>query len=330
MSTESLPSDALALVESPEAQLAKVAAIREVVLGQNDLEGTYYQYAKLTGLEETLEQYKSTSVAALFEVSLIGREAERKMGRMLMEIPRHPGTRTDITSSDGQTRLYGDVLSGLGLTRDRANRWQQAARCPEAEFRDLEEFYRDATLEEVHLRPITLDLLVSRGKQQMERDELKSYREGRPRRKRSQQWVENSPRIIVLPNAHATPRLGRDQTEVEDEAKRLVAQGIPPAQAVLEAIEKSKALRDGPVSVELALPDLSQDETRYPLNEKWDAGHEDKVQKFRNAILALYEFSKEDRDTIIQLFSDSADMDDMPIRQDHISGILRMFDAIGS
>jgi hypothetical protein len=54
MSIEPLPSEAIALVESLETQLAKAAAFREVVLGQSDLPGTYHEYAKVAGLEESL------------------------------------------------------------------------------------------------------------------------------------------------------------------------------------------------------------------------------------------------------------------------------------
>jgi hypothetical protein len=96
-------SNAIVPMDSPEAQLAKAGAIREVVLGQSDLLGTYREYAKLTGLEEALEQYKDSSASAAFEITPIRREAERRMGQMLLEIPRHPGARTDLTSSDDQT-----------------------------------------------------------------------------------------------------------------------------------------------------------------------------------------------------------------------------------
>jgi hypothetical protein len=178
MSIEPLPPEAITLVESPEAQLAEAAAIREVVLGQSDLPGTYREYAKLTGVEEMLKQYKGKSDAALFEITLIRREAERKMGQMLLDIPRNPGARTDLTSSDGQTRLYEDVLKDLGLTQDRATRWQHAARCPEEQFRERVEVYRGT------LQPITLEELVWVGREQTQLEERKQAQEEAERRAR--------------------------------------------------------------------------------------------------------------------------------------------------
>jgi hypothetical protein len=67
--------DAIIPADSPEAQLLKVAT-----------------------MEEYLRQCKDTSDTTLFEVTLIRREAERRMGQLLLEIPRHPGIRTDLTS----------------------------------------------------------------------------------------------------------------------------------------------------------------------------------------------------------------------------------------
>jgi hypothetical protein len=141
--TTPLPIEPIVPAASPEAQLAKVQALRETVLGQSDLPGTYHEYAKLAGLEEALKQYKGTSEAALFEIALIRRQAERKMGQLLMEIPRHPGARTDLTLSDDQTRLYEHVLKDLGISRDRANRWQTAAMVPEVKFRALVEEHQN-------------------------------------------------------------------------------------------------------------------------------------------------------------------------------------------
>ena len=125
-----------------------------MVLGQSDLPGTYHEYAKVAGLEESLKQYKGKSDTVLFEVTLIRREVERKMGQMLLEIPRKPGARTDLTSSGDPMRLYGDILEDLGLKPDRAHSWQLAARYPDERFRELVELYR------VTRHPITLEELV--------------------------------------------------------------------------------------------------------------------------------------------------------------------------
>jgi hypothetical protein len=159
--SESHPVDGIVLGGSPEAQLAKAEAIREVVLGQSDLKGTYREYAKLTGLQQALRQYKGKSDAVLFEVTLIRREAERKMGQLLMEIPRHPGARSDLTSSVRQIRLYGDILKDLHIKSDSAHKWQQVAQYPEDEFRALVES-RKTHLKMGKLVPITLEELLAR------------------------------------------------------------------------------------------------------------------------------------------------------------------------
>jgi|SRR5919106_2090757 hypothetical protein len=172
LSLEPLPPDALALVESPEAQLAKVAAIREVVLGQSDLQGTYREYAKLAGLEEALRHYKDTSTASLFEVSVVQREAERKMGQMLRDIPRHPGARRDLTSYTDHTRLYEDVLKELRINRATANIWQWAAQLPEEMFRGQVEYRRN----HLELRPISLKSLAFDGQTHARKEAVRETR----------------------------------------------------------------------------------------------------------------------------------------------------------
>ena len=153
MSVEPLPPDALALVENPEAQLARITEVRDVVLGQSDFPGTYREYARLTGLGAALKQYQETTGTARWEIALICREAERKMGQMLLDIPRHPGARTDLTSSGNQIRLYSEVIEELGIDHNRAHSWQQAAQCPEDGFlalvEDCRRWGRFVTLEGV-------------------------------------------------------------------------------------------------------------------------------------------------------------------------------------
>jgi hypothetical protein len=78
-----------------EQQLAKVSALRESVLGQKDLSSTYHQYAMLEGLEASLQNYHARSEAPLLELGITRREAERKMGSMLLDLPREPGHRSD-------------------------------------------------------------------------------------------------------------------------------------------------------------------------------------------------------------------------------------------
>jgi hypothetical protein len=199
-------SDAIVPIDSPEAQLAKVGAIREVVLGQSDLPGTYREYAKLTGLEESLKQYKGQSDAALFEITLIRREAERKMGQMLLEIPRHPGARTDLTTSSAHPmRLYGQILQDLGIKQDRAHDWQLAAQCPEEEFRKLVEYGRAGiplvnwdTGDTIRvIRPIALKHVVQLGTEQKKRAEQAAQKEAEEEARRKRK-AEILPKVKIL------------------------------------------------------------------------------------------------------------------------------------
>jgi hypothetical protein len=167
-----------------------VEGIREVVLGQSDLEGTYHAYAKLTGLEEALKHYKGQSESSLFELNLIRREAERKMGQLLLEIPRQPGARTDLTSSRGGMRSYQDVLEDPHISSSQAHRWQEAARCPEEEFKALVEDRRNST----QLHAITLEDLTWRGQQHM-RQEAAKQRAAEAERLRKEEIM---PKVRVL------------------------------------------------------------------------------------------------------------------------------------
>ena len=205
MSIEPLPSDALALVESPEAQLAQIAAVREMVLGQADLADTLHEYAKVAGWEEALRQRKGVSDTILFEMTLIKFEAIRKMGGMLLEIPRKPGARTDRrTSSAHPTRLYRQVLQDLGLKRDQASEWQLAAWCPEETFLEIVENNR-----KWDHRPITLERLTREGRYfkgwgKAQQEAAQAYRQNQEEIHRRDK-EESLPKIKVL--AESIPTL---------------------------------------------------------------------------------------------------------------------------
>jgi hypothetical protein len=103
--------------------------------------------------------------------------------------------------------LYEDVLKDLGLTRDRANRWQLAARCPDEKFRELVESHR------VYLGPITLELLVSLGREQIKLDKLIKHNYGEA--------------------------LERQESEQKDgELKKLVEEGAPIPHAVQTVVDQ--------------------------------------------------------------------------------------------
>jgi hypothetical protein len=130
--------DAIALKQVEEKR-AKVATLRDTVLGQVDLFGTYHHYALLEGLEASLNNYRDTSQDALLELGIIRREAERKMGEMLLQLPREQGHRTDLkgpTSSVSQTKFYSQVIADLGIGKDRANKWQWLAKLSAEQFEE--------------------------------------------------------------------------------------------------------------------------------------------------------------------------------------------------
>ena len=255
MSIEPSSSKAITLVESPETQLAQAAAFREVVLGQSDLEGTYNQYAILAGLEESLKQYKGTSDAVLFEVTLIRREAERKMGQMLLEIPRNPGARTDLTSSGQPMRLYGDILEDLNINPDRAHSWQLAARCPEDVFRELVESYRKPGYGDVSIQPITLEELVWWGRERMQLEE----------RKQAQEDVKRRGKEEILPKVKALAESIPSYPVFEKRLKEVIGEGTDShTQAAINKLIKRN------YGEELERQQQDQQQRNEKDNEIWD------------------------------------------------------------
>lgn len=58
--------------------------------------------------------------------------AERRAGALLKGMETAQGKRTDLTLSDGSTKL--EQLQASGITRDQASKWQQLADVPEPDF----------------------------------------------------------------------------------------------------------------------------------------------------------------------------------------------------
>lgn len=60
--------------------------------------------------------------------------AQRRAGEILDAIEGKPGTRTDLTSYQGDMRLKSDVYEETGISPMDAHRWQTIAKMPEQEF----------------------------------------------------------------------------------------------------------------------------------------------------------------------------------------------------
>ena len=260
MSIEPLLPEAAYLVESPEVQLARIEEVRDVVLGQSDFPGTYHEYAKLTGLGAALRQYKDTSVTAMWEITLICRQAERKMGQMLREIPRHPGARTDITSSGNQIRLYGQVIEELGIDHNRAYSWQQAAQGPEEDFLALVEQRRSMGW------TVTLENVIGVGQRHRNREAWEQAAEEARRRGKE----EILPRAKEL--AKSIPSLAEFEQRLEEEVgpvqdahargaiTRLIRRRY--GEELKERKERDNERREkGSVSVEERFPEPSREES---------------------------------------------------------------------
>jgi hypothetical protein len=78
--------------------------------------------------------------------------AERKCGDLTAEMMTAPGTRTDLTSSRGTTKL--DALTSAGISKDQASQWERLAQIPAAEF--------EVDLADPMWRPTTSGLLERR------------------------------------------------------------------------------------------------------------------------------------------------------------------------
>lgn len=87
---------------------------------------------KAIGIESYLRA-RGTGVDGLVDASEVVVRAERRLGEILREAPKHPGSRN---SGDAETEPpeTPKKLSDLGVTKKQSKRWQDLAKIPEADF----------------------------------------------------------------------------------------------------------------------------------------------------------------------------------------------------
>ncbi len=117
-----------------EVQRARLDELRNDLLAATDLEHIRSLHANVSGLERALRQYHNVTFEILHSVSSLCVEAERHMGKILLELPRGQGARTDLTSSQAATKFFGKVVDELGIAKDTVYRWQWMAKVPDTEF----------------------------------------------------------------------------------------------------------------------------------------------------------------------------------------------------
>ena len=118
---------ALAEISAARQALARASDIYSV-LDIRDIAKAAATLAEARGAGEVANEAK--------EVQL---RAERKAGAFLKELEREQGARTDLTSSQAETKLsdYATTLEEAGIARPTAHRWQKIAGVPEGEFEQL-------------------------------------------------------------------------------------------------------------------------------------------------------------------------------------------------
>jgi hypothetical protein len=119
--------------------------------------------------------------------------------------------------------------------------------------------------------------------------------------------------------ARAVQRLKPRLAVAQDEVKQLVSSGTPPSQAIQTVIDQHRRR----LEPEDATPVTQIEASVRPV------GHEDKVHKFRDAVMALYEFLAEDDTTLNQLLDDAIELADGSLTQDHILGLYRLLARLG-
>lgn len=95
--------------EAVQAQKAQIRAIKKMSLAKDVYEQKLHEAQ---------------------EIGQIAVEAAQKMGELLLQIQKHQGQRTDITSSESRTK--SEQLEEIGITRQRSNEYEQMAQNPEA------------------------------------------------------------------------------------------------------------------------------------------------------------------------------------------------------
>jgi hypothetical protein len=106
-------------------QLAKAEDINEVKR-LHDMAAALEKYAR--SINMTIEEINRASEARIW--------SEYKAGKILLEMERSPGIRTDLTYTHDVKR-FKHQIEELGINRMAAHRWQLLARLPEDELRNF-------------------------------------------------------------------------------------------------------------------------------------------------------------------------------------------------
>src|SRR4051812_18601013 len=124
----------LLLMDKPEHPTATIAHLRHEIAIAADVREVKDIRDKL----DTLRHWVKSSGQNLFQLNDIAEmkvRAEWQGGKLLREIERLPGERTDATSSQATMRFvntpYQQALSESGLLKDTAHRWQVMSLVPE-------------------------------------------------------------------------------------------------------------------------------------------------------------------------------------------------------
>jgi hypothetical protein len=138
-------------------------------------------------------------------------------------------------------------------------------------------------------------------------------------------WKLDTPSFNM--SARAVQNLKPQLPQAAADVEKMVQEGAPISHAVQTVIDQYGK----PIEPEDATEEAEQPTDEQPRpHEKpvRPVGHEDKVGKFRDAVVALIELSKEDRTTLGLLFEDARYLPDGPIEPDHIrkvAGLLSKF-----
>jgi len=119
-------------------QLALYDSMCRAIVACHDVDEVASIQDKAYAMQVYAQQVKN--IEAERKACEIRMRAERRFGELLAELARAPGQRTDLTSSNGETRLeappspYSDALHRTGISRQTAHRYQQLAQVPEPVF----------------------------------------------------------------------------------------------------------------------------------------------------------------------------------------------------
>jgi hypothetical protein len=117
---------------------AKIEALRQEVLATRTVPEAQDYCDRIQYYVRRFRRHRDISHDIVHQMAALELEAQRHIGRLLLDIPRQPGGRTDLkpgTDGSNLPHTYIQTLEAAGLDRETARRYQHLAQVPETAFK---------------------------------------------------------------------------------------------------------------------------------------------------------------------------------------------------